>query len=154
MTAADRDAYATGSVPASPTANSAAGAEAPDRPDARPDPRPFMRRPTLYPALYSWYVFAASLDVLFTGLILHEGGTEVNAVADWVIARWNLPGLAVFKFITVALVVVICEWIGRRRPATGLRLARWAVAVTAFPVLVGAYHLLRIAGGVSGHPAP
>jgi hypothetical protein len=110
--------------------------------------RPFLRRPALYPELYSWYVFASALDVLFTWRILQAHGTEVNVVADWIIQHHDLPGLAVFKFATVVLVLLICEVVGRRRYETGAKLARWAVALSAFPVVIGAAHLLRIAFGV------
>ena len=112
--------------------------------------RPFLRRPALYPELYSWYVFASALDVLFTWRILRAHGTEVNVLADWIIQHHDLPGLAVFKFATVVVVLLICEIVGRRRYETGAKLARWAVALSAFPVVIGAAHLLRIAFGVIG----
>jgi hypothetical protein len=110
-----------------------------------------LRRAALYPELYTWYVFVSALDILFTWRILCAGGTEVNAVADWIIRRHDVPGLALFKFLTVILVVLICEVVGRRRYETGAKLARWAVVLSAFPVVVGAAHLFRIAMGATGH---
>lgn len=112
--------------------------------------RRFLRRPALFPELYSWYVFASALDVLFTWRILQAHGTEVNVLADWIIQHHDLPGLATFKFATVVIVLLICEIVGRWRYETGAKLARWAVALSAFPVVVGAAHLLRIAFGVVG----
>jgi hypothetical protein len=112
--------------------------------------RPFLRGSALYPELYSWYVFASVLDVLFTWRILGANGTEVNVIADWIIQHHDLPGLAVFKFATVVVVVLICEIVGRRRYEMGAKLARWAVALSAFPVVIGAAHLVRIAFGVIG----
>lgn len=111
---------------------------------------PFWRRAARYPDLYTWYVFVSSLDILFTWLILQHGGTEVNKLADWIIDRHDLPGLTTFKFAMVVLVVLICETVGRFRHDTGATLARWAVAISAFPVVVGAVHLVRIARGVTG----
>lgn len=106
----------------------------------------FLRRPALYPQLYTWYVFVSSLDILFTWLIIKGGGgREVNVLADWIIDTHSLPGLTLFKFCTVVLVVLICEAVGRRRFESGAKLARWAVAISAFPVVVGAIHLVRIA---------
>jgi len=58
---------------------------------------------------------------------------------------YDLPGLVVFKFALVAVILLICETVGRLRHATGLRLARWTVALAAFPVLVGAFHVLQLA---------
>jgi hypothetical protein len=99
-------------------------------------------------------VFVSALDVLFTWLILAADGEEVNALADWIIRNHSLPGLAVFKFATVVLVLLICEVGGRRRFQTGAKLARWAVVLSGFPAVVGAAHLLRIALGHAGRWPP
>lgn len=113
-------------------------------------PRALLRRPALYPELYTWYVFVSSMDVLFTSLILRYGGREVNVLANWILDLHDLRGLAVFKFVTVVLVVLICETIGRQRLELGQKLARWAVLISGFPVVVGGVHLVRIAQGVHG----
>lgn len=107
--------------------------------------RLFLLRPALYPELYTWYVFLSSLDLLMTWLILHLEGRELNMVADWIIQRYNLPGIVVFKFGLVMFVLLVCETVGRRRDATGRRLARWAIVLSAFPVLVGVTHVLLAA---------
>ncbi len=112
--------------------------------------RSLLRQAARYPELYTWYVFVSSLDILFTWLILQHGGRELNQLADWIIDRHDVPGLTVFKFATVVLVVLICETVGRFRHETGAKLARWAVAISAFPAVVGAVHLVRIARGVMG----
>ena len=103
----------------------------------------WLRRTVLYPDLYTWFVFLSSLDLLLTWLILHAGGREVNAIADWVIRQFNVRGLIVFKFLVVMLVLCICEVVGRTRGHLGVKLARWAVVLTSFPVIVGAFHVLR-----------
>lgn len=107
----------------------------------------------LYPTSYTWFVFLAALDILLTYLIMHpmvfsvdnDGiiprGVEVNALANEVIERWGVPGMAVFKFALVVLVIGVCELIGRRRDAAGRRLAEWAVAITAIPVVVAAVQI-------------
>ena len=106
------------------------------------------KRSVRYPNAYVWFVFLAALDVMLTYLILHpvlfargldtteSRGREANALADWIIQRWDVPGMVAFKFVLVVLVVVLCEVIGRRKDRTGRRLAEWAVAVTAIPVVV------------------
>lgn len=123
-------------------------------PDALPDaPRnaPPAARPrwsVRYPNAYVWFVFLAALDTMLTYLILHpvlfardatmteSRGAEENVFAGWIIERWDVPGMVVFKFALVVVVVVLCEVIGRHRDATGRRLAEWAVAITAIPVVV------------------
>ena len=107
-------------------------------------PRPRWAGGTLYPQPYLWYVFLSSMDVVFTWLILQAGGREVNAIADWILRSHDVRGIILLKFILLAFVVVVCEIVGRHNHATGLKLARWAVAISAFPVLVGAFHLLQL----------
>ncbi len=111
---------------------------------SRPPRNPLLRAAT-YPALYTWYIFFASLDIMITWLILHAGGREENALADWIIRQFNLPGVVTFKFLMVILVIAICEIIGRYRQDVGMRVARWAVILSAFPVVVGVGQLLIVA---------
>jgi len=120
-------------------------------PAAKSAARPPAARPrwvVRYPNAYVWLIFLAALDIMLTYLILHpvlfprdatmteSRGTEANALADWFVQRWDVPGMVAFKFMLVALVVVLCEVIGRHRDATGRRIAEWAVAITVIPVLV------------------
>ncbi|QOJ01501.1 MAG: hypothetical protein HRU70_13800 [Phycisphaeraceae bacterium] len=93
-----------------------------------------LNRPVLFPDLYPWYVLAAALDVMLTYVVLMLGGWEVNALADWVIRSHGLPGMLWFKFLTVVVVVGVCEYVGRRRHTTGRRLAVAAVAISFVPV--------------------
>lgn len=80
---------------------------------------------------------------MFTSMILHADGSELNSIADWVIRNYNLQGMVAYKFVLVAFVVIICEVVGRVTPETGRKLARWAVMLNAFPVIVGGIHLMR-----------
>lgn len=96
-----------------------------------------MRFPVEYLAL----VAVSALDILFTTLILALGGREVNPIADWILTVAGLPGIVLFKFAAVALVVCICEYIARPRPVTARRLARLAVAISAVPVVLALVQL-------------
>lgn len=101
-----------------------------------------------YPNAYVWFVFLAALDVILTCLILHpvlfprdlhmteSRGAEVNVVADWILERFDLPGMVAFKFLLVVVVILLCEIIGRYSDRTARRLAEWAVAITAIPVII------------------
>ena len=100
------------------------------------------RAAALYPNVYVWYVFFASLDIMLTWVVLHAGGDELNFLADRIIERWGLPGLVTFKFTLVMLVVGICEIVGRRHPARGRKLAEWAVAITVIPVAIALLQLV------------
>jgi len=117
-------------------------------PTGRVAEAPRRRRPVRYPNAYTWFVFLAALDVMLTYLILHpllfprdpgmteSRGREINTVAQRVIEHWGVPGMVVFKFLLVLMVIFTCEYIGRRRVETGRRLAEWAVAITTIPIVV------------------
>jgi len=96
----------------------------------------------LYPGVYVWYVFVSALDVMFTWVVLHFDGVEVNQVANAVLMKWDLPGMVVFKFVLVSLVICICEFVGRQRPKLGQYLGEWAVGITCIPVLLAALQLI------------
>lgn len=93
-----------------------------------------LSRPTLFPRHYIWFLVLSAMDLLLTSVILHLGGREVNIIANQVLYNWDLAGLTVYKFLIVALVVVLCEAIGRLEPLTGRRVAACAILITLFPV--------------------
>lgn len=107
-----------------------------------------LRKPVLYPNLYHCYLAACALDILFTSIILTLGGMELNTVADRVLQAWGLPGMILFKLATIALVLLICEYVGRQKPETGRCLAVASIVISAFPVAVA---LTQFASLVTGH---
>lgn len=97
----------------------------------------------LYPDLYCWYVLFATLDIIVTTIVMdYYGMIEANAIAAGVISRFGFLGLVPFKFATVALVLFVCEYVGRVRPRTGLRVAQAAVGLSCFPILAAAVQML------------
>ncbi len=93
-------------------------------------------RPVLYPDQYVWYVFASSLDIIVTVFVLsHLGMREANTFAQWSIDRFGTWGLIGLKFLSVILVVCVCEYIGRRKHVAGRRLACWSILASLLPVL-------------------
>ncbi len=96
----------------------------------------------LYQRSYKLFVFISALDVILTWFILLLGGSEVNLLADAVIASTGLKGILIYKFCLVLLVVLICEVVGRRRPWVGRNLARAAIAITAVPVVLSIAQLV------------
>ncbi len=56
-------------------------------------------------------------------------GREMNSIADWIIHRFGLWGAIGFKFASVIFVVLVCEYVGRRVPKSGRRLAYVVVAL-------------------------
>lgn len=94
-----------------------------------------MTGPVLYPDRYAWYVLASALDVMVTITVLtHLRAREVNLLAKWTIDQFGSWGLIGLKFVSVVLVVLICEFVGRRQPRTGRLLATLAIAASLLPV--------------------
>ena len=87
--------------------------------------------------LYHWYVLLAVLDVLVTATVLSLGGAEVNPIARNLLEAFGIAGLVMLKAASVVLVIGVCEVIARRAPARARVLAFAAVALSAFPVVVG-----------------
>jgi hypothetical protein len=106
--------------------------------DAYPDqqPGPIHLRHVLYPDRYAWYVLASALDVMVTITVLvHLGAREVNTFAQWSIEQFGNWGLIGLKFLSVVVVVLICEYVGRRRRRVGAALATAAIFLSLIPVL-------------------
>lgn len=96
-----------------------------------------LGRQGMYPALYPWVVGMACLDVVLTCIVLGVGGREANAVARGVIGVAGVPGMILLKAVAVAAVLAICEYVGRRRPGLGRRLAECAVGANTAAVAMG-----------------
>ena len=101
--------------------------------------------PVRYPTLYLWLVFLSSLDIILTRVILFFGGIEVNPIADLIIREFGVPGMTVFKFVIVAFVIVVSEYVGSRRRLTGRNLALAAVLINCVPVSWSSMLLANVA---------
>jgi hypothetical protein len=89
-----------------------------------------------YENTYVWLIFVSCLDIMLTWIVLWRGGREANALAAAIIHHFGLPGIVLFKLTIVVLVIGLCEWIGRHNHLAGGRFARWAVALSAVPVVI------------------
>jgi DNA-directed RNA polymerase subunit RPC12/RpoP len=105
------------------------------RPPRAEAPRPSKSRADRWPAVLRFAVFeesqvqgiacgllflsAADLFMTFTLLRTSNAFFESNPLAQWFFARWNIAGMALFKFSIIGAVVVVSEFIERRRPGWG-----------------------------------
>ena len=114
-----------------------------DMPESPVESASHLRRHVLYPNHYAWYILVSSLDLIMTNTVMHHfGAREVNTIADKAIEHFGFWGLIGLKFLTVVVVVYICEHIGRKRPELGRKVAAWAVAISAIPVVVAAIQVM------------
>ena len=113
--------------------------------------------PVLYPNRYCWFVLFSALDIMLTHTILEKmklyNGRELNTFADFVIRHAGLNGAIALKMISVVVVIVITEFVGRRRPQVGNTLINCVVAMSTVPVITALAQLTAVA---TGHitPAP
>lgn len=98
-------------------------------------------RSIAYGRLYGWYILLATLDLVTTMVILSLGGREANPVANSVLQAAGPGGLLVLKYASVMLVVTICEFVHQHRPPLARLVVLIAVALSAFPVIVGLVQL-------------
>ncbi len=101
-----------------------------------------LLRAARYPQAYVWFIFVSAMDLMMTWVVLYFGGQEVNVLADYILDRWALTGMVVYKFSLVVFVIFLCEVIGHYRPRLGRRLAIFSVLITLVPVIIAFTHLL------------
>lgn len=104
--------------------------------------------PVMYPTLHRWFVALAALDVLLTEVILTLGGIEINPLAASVHQAGAITAMAFFKFATVAVVLLSCEYVGRRSLITGRRIASCAVTLNCIAVGAGASQIALYSMGL------
>ncbi len=100
----------------------------------------------LYPDRYVWYVFVSALDIILTVTVLvHLGMREANTFAQWSIDHFGTWGLIGLKFLSVIVVVMICEFIGRRDVRRGGRLAYIAIGLSLIPITAAIVQIAYVA---------
>ena len=101
--------------------------------------------PMRYPNEYVWLVFVSAMDIIFTWIFLRNfEGSEANPIANLYLQLYGKTGLIIFKFGIVVLVVVTCEVVGRSKDKTGRRLARIGVLISAVPLLVSFFLIMKL----------
>jgi hypothetical protein len=111
----------------------------------------------LYPDRYVWYVFVSAMDIMVTVMVLiHLRMQEANTFAQWSIDHFGTWGLIGLKFLSVILVVLICEYIGRRSYRRGKRLATIAIGLSLIPITAAIVQIAYVAAteGIKWVDAP
>ncbi len=84
-------------------------------------------------------VALSAADLLVTHALLRRGPAyyESNPVAHWFFLRWNIAGIAFFKFAVMGFVIVIGELVERHRTGWGRGLLLVSCLLTLLVVLYG-----------------
>lgn len=78
-------------------------------------------------------------DLFLTGWIFKHQGQEANGIAAWVLKVGHLSGFALYKFVMVVFIILICEAISIRRPRTAQILILGASALYVAVILWECY---------------
>jgi uncharacterized membrane protein len=107
----------------------------------------WRRRPVLYPDRYAWYILASVMDIAVTvSVLIHYGAREVNSIAQASIELFGTWGLIGLKFLTLVIVIAICEYVGRRHERLGRVLATIAIGASLTPVLAATVQVFVLWG--------
>lgn len=79
-------------------------------------------------------VSMADLVMTYFLLSLDANFYESNPIANWFFTKWNIAGMTFFKFAVVAFVIVIAEFVERRRPGYGKFVLLVGIVVTGYVV--------------------
>lgn len=94
------------------------------------------------------YVLVSALDVFMTYLLLRRPDfTEGNPIALYFLRHWGVKGMVYFKFVMVAVVVLIAQVIARKKVETARQLLNLAALVVAGVVVYSLILYLRHAAG-------
>ena len=83
------------------------------------------------------FVLLSIADLVVTYWLLSYSPNfyESNPVANWFFRHWNIAGMTFFKFSVVAFVVVISEFVERRRKGFGKFVLIFGCVATAIVVV-------------------
>ena len=113
-----------------------------------PDRPGFLRVPMRYPNEYVWLVFISVIDLIATWIIIVKyDGYEANPLANLIISRFGSTGLVLFKVAIFLFVIFVCEIVGRKSESRGRWLARLGVGISAIPLSVSLFIVLRNLAG-------
>ncbi len=84
----------------------------------------------------SLFILVNFADLVLTGLAFGLGAREVNVFANWVIARFGLTGMVIYKFALVTFVLLICQYVYTTHPKTA-RIVLVAGSVAYSVLIVG-----------------
>jgi hypothetical protein len=69
----------------------------------------FWKRDVILAQEYLGFLLLNMFDLFLTGWIFKHSGEEANGLALWVLNEFGKSGFAVYKFIMVLVLIVVCE---------------------------------------------
>lgn len=105
--------------------------------------RPWLPQSSLlYEDEYIWLAVLSGIDVVLMTLYVQWGGRLISPLVDEVLMHTGMLGLLSAKLVIVALMVMCCETLGRRRPNVGRKVITVFNLFTLAAVAILTYELV------------
>ena len=89
------------------------------------------------------FILVNLADLLLTGAAFYFGAREVNVLADWVLTRWGLTGMVIYKFALVTFIIMTCQYIYALKPKTARFVLLFGSAAYGILITVVTFALFR-----------
>lgn len=91
-----------------------------------------------------WILILSAADIFLTHALLRQGQQfyESNPLADWFFQRYNIAGMVAYKFLIISVVIIICEFVERRRPGLGRFVLRVGIVAAGGVVVYSLFLIL------------
>lgn len=107
----------------------------------------FTNRDVTLAQEYLAFTLLNLFDLFLTGYIFHHGGIEANGLAAWIFKVGHGLGFAIYKFLLVTIVILVCE----RIAVVNIRKARLVVMFGCWVyVLLVLYESIQIFSNITG----
>ncbi|MFT3880396.1 MAG: DUF5658 family protein [Gemmatales bacterium] len=113
----------------------------------------WLRAFTLETSRLQWlillFLLVSIADLVMTYFLLSYSPNfyESNPVANWFFKHWNVAGMTFFKFAVVSFVVVISEFVERRRAGSGKFVLIIGILATTAVVIYSVKLFMGFQGG-------
>jgi Domain of unknown function (DUF5658) len=96
-------------------------------------------------------ILLSAADLFMTFLLLRTSSRfyESNPVAQWIFQRWDIGGMAIFKFAVIGTAIALGEYIERRRAGWG----KFVLAIGCVAAATVFWHGLRLYMGCDNMPS-
>ena len=92
-----------------------------------------LKRDVVLSQEYMAFLLLNLFDLFLTGYIFRNHGLEANGAARFILQKYGLAGLPIYKFVLVIILIMACEGIAMR----SIRMAKFIM--TAGCVVQGLY---------------
>lgn len=99
-------------------------------------------RPILFGPETALLIALAALDVILTHRLLAGRHVEANPLAAWVLMKYGMRGMVVYKFVLIAIICVLAQTIALYRRSSALMVMWIGVIAHGLVVIYSFFQVL------------